>query len=472
MINGKRRLNLQTAIQEAGRCLLCYDAPCNTGCGSAIDPAGFILKLRMGDIKGAVRTMRRNNILAGVCAEVCPTCRLCVAGCSRSEIDEPIKISEIQAFLADYERREGVEVLKAPPKNGKKIAVIGSGPAGLSGAANLVMEGFEVVVFEKMPEPGGILRYGIPEHRLPSEILDHEINLIKKLGVIFECNKSFQNKEELESLLKVGFDAIFLATGCDLSYSLGLPGNDSDGIFGWDKFLRISKETPNKLTPTIKGKRVVVVGGGSVAMDCAVTAKQFGAARVYALSLESMEELPADVEEKFQAFREGIRFRPNCRVTEIIGENGQIKSIKGIEIKWISPGKFVPNNAEDIPGTEFSLPTDILIEAIGAGFSEGNKTLIQGIETEKGRVKSDFISMATSNPKIFAGGDMTAVGKTVSSSIMDGKKAAKAIAETFLSEKSVQRTKTSRPSLEIEFCGIKFKNPFCLSSSPVGNTAR
>ena len=176
-------MNLQGAIQEAGRCLLCYDAPCNTGCGADTNPATFILKLRLGDIRGAVRTLRENNILAATCAQVCPTCRLCEEGCARSGIDEPIRIAELQAFLADYERREGMRVLAAPVPGNRKVAIIGSGPAGLSAAAALAMKGYAVVVYEKGAEPGGLLRHGIPDHRLWQELLEHELDLVRGLGV-------------------------------------------------------------------------------------------------------------------------------------------------------------------------------------------------------------------------------------------------------------------------------------------------
>ena len=172
MGNNNGVMSVQAAITEAGRCLLCYDAPCNTGCGANTDPATFILKLRLGDIRGAVRSMRERNVLAATCAQVCPTCRLCVEGCARSGIDEPIRIAELQAFLADYERREGMKVLQAPPAQDRKVAVVGSGPAGLSAAANLALKGYGVTVFEKMPQAGGILRYGIPDHRLSQDLLD------------------------------------------------------------------------------------------------------------------------------------------------------------------------------------------------------------------------------------------------------------------------------------------------------------
>lgn len=467
-------LTLQGAIQEAGRCLLCHDAPCNAGCGADTDPAAFILKLRLGDIRGAVRTLRQNNILAATCARVCPTYRLCVEGCSRSGIDEPIRIAELQAFLADYERREGMQVLRAPAPGDRKVAIVGSGPAGLSAAAGLAMKGYAVVVFEKMPEPGGLPRYGIPDHRLSQDLLNYEIGLIEKLGVQFECRQSIESADALEALLADGYDAVFLAAGTDGPYHLNIPGKNLDGVYLWDTFLSRSKSDRGrrKLGKTVKGKRVVVVGGGSVAMNCAVTAKRLGAARVYAVSLEAPEELPADVDEKALAFNEGVRFKPNCRLTRFVGEDGRIKAVRGVEIRWKKPGRFVPDNAEDITGSTFVLPTDVVVQAIGAGLSEGLRALLTKLKCDKsGRPKTNAETMRTSHKRIFAGGDLAGAAKTVASSVLDGKKAAQAIAAAFPLSKPVSAPTRARPSLEIEFRGLRFRNPFCLSSSPVSNTA-
>jgi len=473
MSNHQKASSLQLAIQEASRCLLCYDAPCNTGCGADTQPATFIFKLRLGNIKGAVRTMRQNNILAATCAEICPTNRLCVEACSRTGIDRPIRINELQAFLADYERREKMGVLEPPPKGNRKVAVIGSGPAGLSAAAGLSMRGYKVTVFEKMPEPGGLLRYGIPDHRLSPELLNHEINLIRDLGVQFESGKAIDRKEHLNDLLRNGFDAIFLSTGKDESYKLRLPGEQLRGVIQWDDFLSRSKNLDQKpdVKALVDGKQVVVVGGGSVAMDCAVTAQILGADRVYAVSLEGMDELPANVEEKELAFNRGVYFRPRSRITEIMGQAGKMTGVRGCEIRWLKSGWFVPENAEDVPGTEFSLPADALIIAIGAGMSDGLKSLLTDLEGDGAHLKVDSQTMATSNPRIFAGGDMTAARKTVAECVKDGKKAADAIAKAFPIKSGAAFVHRSRPSLDIEFCGLHARNPFFLSASPVANTA-
>jgi dihydropyrimidine dehydrogenase (NAD+) subunit PreA len=473
MASEGRVMDLQAAIQEAGRCLLCDDAPCSTGCGADSEPATFIRQLRLGNIKGAVRTLRKNNILAATCAQVCPTCRMCVEGCARSGLDEPIRIAEIQAFLADYERQEGMQVLQAPAPGDRKVAVIGAGPAGLSAAASLALMGYATVVFEKMPEPGGLLRYGIPEHRLDPVLLAQEIDLVSKLGVRFECGHAVSTQAELEELLQDGFDAAFIAPGCDRPYSLALADEALDGVYSWADFLAQSKDSEARtaLATAVRGKNVVVIGGGAVAMDCAVTAKRLGADRVYAVSLESMEELPADVDETDLAFREGIRFKPNGRLTQIVVEDGMVKSVRGVEIRWLTPGRFVPDNAENVPGSEFSIPADFVVEAIGAGFSAEMAALLSGLEADKGRPRIDPQTMRLSDPRIFGGGDLVAPGKTVAASVKDGKKAAKAIADAFPLGAAAAIPKTPRPSLEIEFCGVKCVNPFFLSSSPVTNTA-
>jgi dihydropyrimidine dehydrogenase (NAD+) subunit PreA len=465
----KKILDLQGAVEEADRCLLCFDAPCNTDCGADTKPADFIRKLKFGNIKGAVKIIRENNLLGAVCAHVCPTCRLCEKGCSRSGIDVPIRINDIQAFLMDYERKQNMKVLKAPQAGDKKIVVIGSGPAGLSAAGTLAMKGYDVTIIEKAKKPGGILRYGIPSHRLPSGILDFEISVLEDLGIKFQFGEEVSGENGLLNLLDEGFDGVFVSVGLDAPYSIKAAPCGTEGVYSWAEFLA-SGIDENPQIP-VNGKNVVIIGGGSVALDCAVSAKKAGAERVYCVSLEAMEELPADREEIDLAIDSGIRFRPNCRVKEIVASDGKVSGVKGGEIKWIVPGCFVPDNAESVPGSDFSIPADIVVEAIGTGTSEKEKELLSSIEKAGAFLIVDPETMKTSIPKIFAGGDVTGVGKTVAACVKDGKKAAEAIAaEIPLSAPAIIPRKTL-PSLEVDFCGVKFPNPFCLSASPVGNTA-
>ena len=222
-----------------------------------------------------------------------------------------------------------------------------------------------------MPEAGGQLRYGIPDHRLSPDLVEHEIGLVRGLGVQIECDHPISTKAALEGLFERGFDSVFLAPGYDRPYSLGLGDEASMGLYTWSDFLAQSKDAGARrgLAAAVSGQNVVVVGGGAVAMDCAVTAKRLGADRVYAVSLESMEELPADEDEKDLAFREGIRFKPNGRLTEITVREGAVRAVHGVEIRWLEPGRFVPQNAEDVPDSEFSIPASVVVEAIGTGFS-------------------------------------------------------------------------------------------------------
>jgi dihydropyrimidine dehydrogenase (NAD+) subunit PreA len=394
-------------------------------------------------------------------------------GCARSGIDEPIRIAEIQAFLAAHEREEGMQVLQAPAPGDRKVAVIGAGPAGLSAAATLALLGYATVVFEKRPEPGGQIRYGIPDQRLPAALVEHEIGLIRDLGVRFACGHAIATRAGLEELFEQGFDAVFLAPGYDRPFSLGLGAEASAGVYVWDEFLGQSKDPQARaeLAAAVAGENVVVVGGGAVAMDCAVTAKHLGADRVYAVSLEAPEELPADDDEKDLAFREGIRFRPSSRVTRIEGENGAVKGVHGVEIRWLEPGRFVPQNAAPVPGSEFAIPAGIVVEAIGAGFSAESAAMLSGMEADSGRPRTDPHTMRLSDPRVFGGGDLVAAGKTVAASVLDGKRAATAIAAAFPLRRAAGITRTPRPSLEITFCGLRCVNPFFLSSSPVSNSA-
>ena len=236
-------MDLQGAIQEAGRCLLCHDAPCNTGCGADNDPATFIRQLRLGNIKGAVRTMRRNNILAATCAQVCPTCRLCEQGCARSGIDEPIRIAEIQAFLAEYEREQGMQVLQAPAPGDRKVAVVGAGPAGLSAAATLwPARATRRWSSRRCRRPGASCATASPTTGCSPDLVEHEIGLVRGWACSSSASTRSPPEAELEGLFEQGFDAVFLAPGYDRPYSLGLGDEASTGLYAWSDFLAQSKD--------------------------------------------------------------------------------------------------------------------------------------------------------------------------------------------------------------------------------------
>ncbi len=468
-------MTYEQAMEEAQRCLLCHDAPCSTDCGAGTDPARFIRQFRMGNLKGAIRTIRENNILGAVCAYVCPTCRLCGRGCIRAGLDVPIRIREIQAFLMEWERKNGLSEAYAPEPDGRQIAIVGSGPAGLSAAAMLARNGYQAVIFEKDRLPGGTLRYGIPGHRLPEKVLDYETDILRAMGVDFRCGVEVAGADAAKMLLTKGFDAVFLAPGLERSRALNVEGSDALGLYSWKEFLRALKHPQDAPAPLkrLRGKRVAVIGGGAVAMDCAVSARLAGADRVYCLSLEAMEELPADQDEVLAAVECGVRFRPNTRVTGFIKDKkGRVTGLRGEEIRWIKPGLYIPDNAAGVPGSSFEMPADYVVLAIGAGFSGEQDCLLSDVKRPGAFVAVRGETMKTSARRIYAGGDITGPNRTVASCIMDGKRAAETMIKALPLSAPVVITRPARPSLEVEFCGIRFSNPFCLSSSPVSNTAQ
>ena len=290
----------------------------------------------------------------------------------------------------------------------------------------------------------------------------------------FECGHAIATRAELDGLFEQGFDAVFLAPGYDRPYSLGLGASASTGVLlvvGLPRAEQGFDRRARSWRAALSGQNVVVVGGGAVAMDCAVTARHLGADRVYAVALEAMEQLPADEEELDLAFREGIRFKPNSRLTRIVDEHGAVTGVHGAEIRWLEPGRFVPQNAADVPGSEFALPAAVVVEAIGSGFSAEASAMLSGLAGDNGRRQIDPLTMRFSDARLFGGGDLVAAGKTVAASVLDGKRAAQAIAEAFPLRAPVAIPAATRPSLEIDFCGVRCVNPFFLSSSPVGNTA-
>ncbi len=439
------QFNLQHALEEAQRCLLCHDAPCSKGCPAGTDPGRFIRQLRFRNIKGAIRTIRKNNILGGICAEVCPTCKLCVERCSRTGIDRPVMINKIQSFLMNHQYDIKFKVFN---KNeikpaGKKIAIVGSGPSGLSCAAELALAGHKAVIFEKNEKPGGILTYGIPYMRLNPETLSNDIAEVKSLGVEIKCKAEISGKNAINNLFKKGFDAVFISCGLGEANILKTTGHDLNGNYTWSDYLSMSNDikSRSKAAKITAGKNAAIIGGGSVAIDAAVSAKKLGAEKVYIISLEALKELPADIEEIELAGANGIIFKPQCRVIKIKGDGKKVTGLDGIETEWIKKdGPLTPANARDIKGCEFSIKTDIVIHAIGARVNVETTEMLKdaGIKTdEHNRIKINC-DYRTSNPKIFAGGDLAATGRglnTVAAAVYDGKTAAKAINEFLTSTK-------------------------------------
>ncbi|HLD30484.1 MAG TPA: FAD-dependent oxidoreductase, partial [bacterium] len=357
-------LTYTQAYNEACRCLLCHDAPCSKACPASTDPALFVRKLRFKNIKGAIRTIRKNNPLAGVCGVVCPTEVLCEEACSATGIDSAVKIGKIQRFLAEYGWKTGFDPLTAGKKNGKKAAVIGSGPAGLSCAAVLALEGFDVTVFESRKHAGGMMRYALPEYRLNTAFLNRELEDIKKLGVKIKLNSPVKDNGA-DKLLKSGYKAVFISTGLSRGVKPGIPGQDLANITTALEFLNSVRSMPSDIASKIKGRNAAIMGGGAVAVDCAVTCRGLGAKKVYIIYRRTEKEMPANPGEIRMAHDNFVIIKPQTTVTEFTGKNGRVTGLKGIELEWIKPGDFSSKNLRTVPGTEFSLPVDYFIFAIG-----------------------------------------------------------------------------------------------------------
>jgi len=423
----KTGLTLEQAIEEAHRCLLCHDALCSVGCPGGTDPAKFIRQIRFYNFKGAARTVLGNNPLGGVCAYICPTDETCVRECTRTQLDRPIDIDGLQRFAVEYGRAQGLRVMESGDARSERVAIVGAGPAGLTAAAQLAQYGYKVTIFEAREKAGGMLRYGVPPSRLADSVLDADLEEILALGVELRTDTLLSEENIAADLLKDGFAAVFVASGLWKAYQLDLPGDDLQGVSTALEFLDDVYSSPEEATDLVRGKNVAIIGGGSVAMDVARCARELGAGRIYAIALEGMTELPAQSEELHQAFADGVVVKPQCRVTSIVGDDGKVVGLKGVETEWIEPGKLVPANARDIEGTSFRLSVGAVVQAIG----QGPTKVVSHIVTEATKrgvllqVAED--TQATSMKGIYAGGDLARGASTAVAAVGDGKRAAEAI---------------------------------------------
>jgi glutamate synthase (NADPH/NADH) small chain len=421
------------ALQEASRCLGCKKHPCTRGCPVEVNIPEFIARIKESDFIGAVEVIKRKNSLPAICGRVCPQENQCESYCVLGRKGEPVAIGRLERFAADYEREHRQTGMTAAPSSGSKtkVAVIGAGPAGLTAAADLALLGYEVVLFEALHAPGGVLRYGIPEFRLPKAILDEEVGYIRSLGVDIRYNMLVGATLSIDDLFADGYKAVFIGTGAGLPYFLGIPGENLNGVYSANEFLtRVNLmrayRFPEYDTPVRIGRHVAVVGGGNVAMDAARTALRLGADKVSIVYRRAWEEMPARAEEKHHGREEGIDFKLLNNPVAILGdEKGWVKGMECVRMELGEPDESGRRRPVVIEGSEYVLDVDTVVVSIGQG---PNPLLVQstsGLETNKrGNITADPDTMATSIPGVYAGGDIVTGAATVIAAMGAGKIAA------------------------------------------------
>lgn len=435
--------NQEEAVNEASRCINCKNAQCIKGCPVAIDIPGFIEQVKAGDIEKAYKIISQSSALPAVCGRVCPQESQCEGKCIRGIKGDPISIGKLERFVADWAREQGIRPEGAKEKNGKKVAVIGSGPAGLTCAGDLARMGYDVTIFEALHEPGGVLVYGIPEFRLPKEaVVAKEIENVKSLGVKIETNVVVGKSVTIDELIEEeGFDAVFIGSGAGLPKFMGIPGENANGVFSANEYLTRSNLMKafdqNSNTPIMQSRKVAVVGGGNVAMDAARTALRLGA-EVHIVYRRSEEELPARVEEVHHAKEEGIIFDLLTNPTEILTDDkGWVTGMKCIRMELGEPDASGRRRPVEVPGSEFVMELDTVIMSLGTSPNPLISSTTEGLETNKWKcIVAEEADGKTSKEGVYAGGDAVTGAATVILAMGAGKAAAKGIDE-YLSGKSV-----------------------------------
>ncbi len=434
--------NEEEAVAEAERCLNCKNAQCIKGCPVSIDIPAFINEVKNRNFEKAYQIISESSALPAVCGRVCPQESQCEGKCIRGIKGEPVSIGKLERFVADWARENGIKPKKAEKVNGHKVAVIGSGPAGLTCAGDLAKLGYEVTIFEALHEPGGVLIYGIPEFRLPKgDVVAKEVENVKALGVKIETNVVIGKSTTIDELMEEeGFEAVFIGSGAGLPRFMGIPGEQANGVFSANEFL-----TRNNLmkafkeeydTPIMRGKKVAVVGGGNVAMDAARTALRLGA-EVHIVYRRSEEELPARVEEVHHAKEEGIIFNLLTNPVEIhVDEEGWVKGMTCIKMELGEPDESGRRSPVEIKGSEFDIALDTVIMSLGTSPNPLISSTTKGLDTNRRKcIVAEEENGATSKPGVFAGGDAVTGAATVILAMGAGKAAAKGIHE-YLSNKS------------------------------------
>ena len=408
----------EQAISEAERCLNCKNKPCVSGCPVAIDIPAFIAEVKNGKFEEAYKILKKSTSLPAVCGRVCPQERQCESKCVRGAKGEPVAIGKLERFVADYHLKNCKEEIQPVEKNGHKVAVIGSGPSGLTCAGDLIKKGYDVTVFEALHTPGGVLVYGIPEFRLPKKIVEAEIGNLKKMGVEILTNMVIGKTYSIDELIEEGYEAVYIGTGAGLPSFMGIPGESLNGVYSANEFLTrinlMKAYKENSETPVKKAKNVAVVGGGNVAMDAARCAKRLGAENVYIIYRRTIEEMPARREEVHHAMEEGIIFKTLCNPVEIIGNNkGNAEKIKCIKMVQGEPDASGRCRPVPVENSEFLLDVDAVIIAIGTSPNPLIKNTTKGLETnKKGCIVADAQGK-TSREGVYAGGDAVTGAATV-----------------------------------------------------------
>ncbi len=425
----------EQAVQEAERCLQCKHKPCVGGCPVQIDIPAFIGKIKEQDFEGAYQIISASSALPAVCGRVCPQETQCEGKCVRGIKGEPVAIGRLERFVADWHMANASNLPQKPASNGKRVAVVGSGPAGLTCAGDLARKGYEVTVFEALHIPGGVLVYGIPEFRLPKAIVAREIEGLKAMGVKVETNMVIGRILSVDELFERGFDAVFIGSGAGLPRFMGIPGENLKGVLSANEFLTrvnlMKAYLPDSETPVPRGKKVAVVGGGNVAMDAARCAKRLGAEEVYIVYRRSMDEIPARAEEIHHAIEEGIIFKTLTNPTEILGDEHQnAVGLTCVEMTLGEPDESGRRRPVVKEGSEHTLEMDTVIMAIGTSPNPLIRSTTPGLETNKwGCIVTEEESGKTSRDGVYAGGDAVTGAATVILAMGAGKQAAKAIDE-------------------------------------------
>ena len=427
----------EQAVEEASRCLVCKKPQCVAGCPVNVDIPGFVALVAQGEFAAAARKIKQTNALPAVCGRVCPQESQCEAQCVLGKKSEPLAVGRLERFVADYERMHDlVELPDREPSVGRRVAVIGSGPSGLTVAGDLVLLGYDVTVFEAFHRPGGVLMYGIPEFRLPKAIVEKEVDYLVRLGARLELNQVVGQTTTIDELLgPLDFDAVFIGVGAGLPIFLGVPGEELGGVYSANEYLTRSNlmrayRFPEYDTPVVQGRQVCVIGGGNVAMDAARTALRLGADSVRIVYRRSRAELPARAEEIHHAEQEGIVLQLLTNPVAFEGnERGMVRAMKCLRMELGQPDDSGRRRPAPIEGSEFTVETDLAIVAIGAGANPLLAKTTAGLELNRwGYIKTND-SGQTSKPGVWAAGDIVTGSATVIEAMGAGRRAAAAIGD-------------------------------------------